>query len=460
VKHAAAHIPPVESGSYPLRDGNQVRPLVDGEPAFRAICRAVQAARHSVWVTVAFLKEGFEMPGGAGSLFDVLDAAAGRGLDVRVIFWRSLHEERESPGVHFFGTEAQRRSLSDRDSRFRARWDVLPGELCHHQKSWLIDAGEESEIAFIGGINLEPASVAEPGHAPREVGNIHDVYVEVCGPAATDVHHNFVQRWNEASERQRDDGAWPRVDACDDLRFPETLSPARGDVPVQITRTVRRATYSAGHATPGGRSFPIEHGEFSIRDQYVAAIDGARRSIYIEDQAIASPRIIERLDAALARGVEVVFLVPVNAHPAFVAARKNPELADLFEPLHALGRFEHFCLAGIASHAGPGEYHDVYVHAKIALVDDAWATIGSTNVADRSFQGDTELNASFWHEPTVRALRVELLREHLGVDTTRLDDVTALRLYRDAARKNAAVRARSGPLDGLAFEIDPMRYGC
>ena len=76
MKRAAAHIPHVESGSYPLRDGNQVRPLVDGEPAFRAICRAVEAAQHSVWVTVAFLKEGFEMPGGAGSLFDVLDAAA------------------------------------------------------------------------------------------------------------------------------------------------------------------------------------------------------------------------------------------------------------------------------------------------------------------------------------------------------------------------------------------------
>ncbi|UCE84936.1 MAG: phosphatidylserine/phosphatidylglycerophosphate/cardiolipin synthase family protein [Deltaproteobacteria bacterium] len=455
----ASHIPHVESGSYPVRAGNRVRPLVDGEPAFRAIRRAVEAAQHSVWVTVAFLKHGFEMPGGGGSFFDLLDAAARRGLDVRVIFWRSAHQEAEEPGVHFPGTEAQRRSLAERDARFRARWDVLPGPLCHHQKSWLIDAGRPGEIAFVGGINLEPASVAEPGHPPRAEGNIHDVYVELRGPAATDVHHNFAQRWNEASERQRDDGAWPDVAACDDLPFPERVSPARGEVPVQITRTVRSDTYASGPATPGGAPFPIAAGESSILDQYVAAIDAARRSIYLEDQVIASPRIIERLDAALARGVEVVFLVPVNAHPEFVAARANPALAELFEPLHALARFEHFCLAGIASDAGPGAYHDVYVHAKIALVDDGWATIGSTNVADRSFRGDTELNASFWHVPTVRALRVELLREHLGVDTEPLDDVSALRLYRDQARKNAVVRARREPLAGMAFEIDPRRYG-
>ena len=48
----AAHIPFVRSGSYPLRAGNAVRPLIDGEPAFRRICQAVEAAERSVWVTL------------------------------------------------------------------------------------------------------------------------------------------------------------------------------------------------------------------------------------------------------------------------------------------------------------------------------------------------------------------------------------------------------------------------
>jgi phosphatidylserine/phosphatidylglycerophosphate/cardiolipin synthase-like enzyme len=460
VKGDAKHIPHVETGAYPLRAGNELEALVDGEKAFRSIARAVAEARQSVWLTVAFLEEGFTMPDGHGSLFDLLDRAVGRGLDVRVIFWRSQAQEDDEAGVHFFGTEAQRQALLARGSRFKARWDVLPGELCHHQKSWLVDAGSPDEIAFVGGINLDPASLAEPGHPPREEGNIHDVYVRLRGPAATDVHHNFVQRWNEASERAREDGAWPDVAACDDLPFPQDPSPDGGDVPVQITRTVLRGVYESEHPTPGGKPFAISRGESSVLDQYLAAIDGSIRSIYIEDQVIASPAIIERLDAALERGVEVVFLVPGSAHPQFAEARKNPKLAPAFEPLHALARFEHFCLAGIASNAGPAEYHDVYVHAKIALVDDAWATIGSTNVADRSFRGDTEMNASFWHRPTVQALRVELLLEHLGIDSAHLDDAAALRLYRERARKNAAARSQGTPLDGLAYEIDPARYGC
>jgi len=459
VKGDARHIPHVETGAYPLRAGNEVEALVDGEKAFRSIARAVAEAHRSVWLTVAFLEDGFTMPDGHGSLFDVLDRAVERGLDVRVIFWRSQAQEDEEAGVHFFGTQDQRKALEARGSRFKARWDVLPGDLCHHQKSWLVDAGSADEIAFVGGINLDPASVAEPGHTPRDEGNIHDVYLRLRGPAATDVHHNFVQRWNEASERDREDGAWPDVAACDDLPFPAKLSDDRGDVPVQITRTVLHEVYESEHPTPGGKPFAVSRGESSVLDQYLAAIDGATRSIYIEDQLIASPGIIERLDAALERGVQVVFLVPGNAHPQFVEARKNPQLAPMFEPLHALARFEHFCLAGIASNAGAGEYHDVYVHAKIALVDDAWATIGSANVVDRSFRGDTEMNASFWHRPTVQALRVELLLEHLGVDSAHLDDAAALRLYRERARKNTTARSQGRRLEGLAFELDPVRYG-
>lgn len=459
MKRDAAHIPHAETGSYPLRAGNDVRPLVDGEPAFRRICEAVEAARERVWVTVAFLQREVQMPDGRGSFFDVLDRAQQRGIDVRVIFWRSPEQEEEQPGVHFSGTGEERRWLDERGSRFQARWDTLPDFSCHHQKSWIVDAGELDEVAFVGGINLSPTSVVAPGHAPREGGDVHDVYVQVRGPAASDVHHNFVQRWNEASEREKPDGVWPPDDDGGDLAFPERASAEAGEVPVQITRTVLRDRYRDTTPTPGGVPFPIRDGEQSVHEQYHAAIDGAQRSVYIEDQAIGSPGIIAVLDEALSRGVEIVFLVPVNAHPAFVRARKNEKLAPFFEMLHGLARFDHFSLVGIANNHGPGRYHDVYVHAKIALVDDAWATIGSTNVADRSFHSDTELNASFWHAETVRSLRVELFREHLGVDTAALDDLAALRLYRERARENAMLRGRGEPLRGLAFELDPVTYG-
>src|SRR5262245_41569186 len=82
------HNPCAAAASYPVRGGNRVRVLVDGEVALRRICEAVEAARHSVWVTAAFVAPDLQMPDGRGSLFEVLERAASRGLDVRVLFWR------------------------------------------------------------------------------------------------------------------------------------------------------------------------------------------------------------------------------------------------------------------------------------------------------------------------------------------------------------------------------------
>lgn len=90
--------------SGPVQSGNLVLPLIDGEPAFHRICQAAEAAQHSVWVSVAFYGQGFAKPDGRGSLFDVLDAAAGRGLDVR-------------------------------GAKFLARWNPAQKQFCQHQKS-------------------------------------------------------------------------------------------------------------------------------------------------------------------------------------------------------------------------------------------------------------------------------------------------------------------------------------
>ena len=452
------HIPFVSSGAYPIRGGNAVAPLVDGEPAFRRICEAVEAAKGSVWVTVAFMERDIQMPDGRGSFFDVLDRATERGLDVRVIFWRSRELEEVEPGVHFSGTSEERAWLLERGSTFLARWDRAAKLYCQHQKSWLCDAGHESEVVFVGGINLQNGSVVPPGHQPERVGNTHDVYLELQGPAATDVHHNFTQRWNEASEREEDDGLWPDALSQDDLPFPKTVSSERGTVPVQIQRTVRRGLYTDPTPTPGGKPFDIESGDFSILDQYLQAIDAAERTIYMEDQAIGSPEIIEGFHRALDRGVEILFLVPGDPNQAMIRARRNPASREFFERLVALGRFETFTLAGITVSRTRGEYQNVYVHAKIALIDDVWSTIGSTNIANRSFYGDTELNASFWHGPTVRQLRRDLFHEHLGRDTAAQDDREALRLFREIALRNAAARARGERLEGLAFALDLATY--
>jgi cardiolipin synthase A/B len=108
-----SYIPPAVSGSYPVRSGNLVRPLVDGVPTFRRIAGAIESARHGVWLTVAFFAPDFCFPDGGGSLFDVLDRAVARGLDVRILFWRP-NPESSRYGRTFAGSQADRDMLRAR----------------------------------------------------------------------------------------------------------------------------------------------------------------------------------------------------------------------------------------------------------------------------------------------------------------------------------------------------------
>src|SRR5262245_6352618 len=196
----------------------------------------------------------FQMPDGCGSALDVLERAARRGIDVRVIFWRPDDETAGLRRNAFWGSPEHFNLLSQRYPQLKIRWDRAHPGYCQHQKTWLIDAKLEAAIAFVGGINLNPHSLVLPGHSGE--GHNHDPYVELAGPAVADVHHNFVQRWNEASERKSDDGRWGNGSA-EDLAFPNYTPPKRGAVYVQIQRTIHPGRYLNGHPPPGGSGFEV-----------------------------------------------------------------------------------------------------------------------------------------------------------------------------------------------------------
>jgi phosphatidylserine/phosphatidylglycerophosphate/cardiolipin synthase-like enzyme len=338
---------PAASGSYPRRDGNRVRPLIGGAAAFSRIAEAVDAARARVWLTVAFYADDFRLPDGRG-LFELLEGAAGRDVDVRALFWRP-NPDSINYGRVFDGP------LTD-GSRLKARWDSAVGPYCHHQKSWVVD-----DTGFVGGINLTAKALER-----------HDAYLEVNGPSAADVAHNFVQRWNGATERDPSEDLPPSSEA---------FAPC-GPSTVQIQRMFGN--------------------DRSILEQYERAIDAAERSIYIENQAIPIPRLAQRLDKALARGVDVLLLVPAIPEEGVYAARQDPARRVLFEGLEVLGRHKSFRLAGISS----------YVHAKLMIVDDAWLTLGSCNLHRYSMSENSEMNASIWDEEVARNLREALRRKH------------------------------------------------
>lgn len=434
-------IPYASEASYPVRSGNVLRPLIDGEPAFRRVCEAIEQAEHSVWATITFMWATCQMPDGKGSPLDVLNRAADRGVDVRLLFWRPDPETERLQTNAFWGAPEHVAMLRERASSVRIRWDRAEPGYCQHQKSWLIDAGTPTETAFLGGINLNPHSIVAPGH--RGEGQNHDVYIELAGPSTVDVHHNFAQRWNEASEKRLTDGRWG-AGSESDLPFPANVPDRKGNAVVQIQRTIHSGRYTNGHAAPQADVFPIAAGERSNFAQYCAAIGAARRSIYIENQHIDVPEIIDGLRQALLRGVDITAVVPAGGNiPA--------QLSDL-------AAFGGFTLAGLAGLGDDGKRNVVWVHSKLMLVDGQWGTVGSCNLHRYSLFGNCEMNAAFWDRATALTLLSELLCEHLDQDISGLDDLAALRLFGEIAESNRRLCGKGDSnWQGLAFSLLPRR---
>ncbi len=427
-----SHVPAAAGAAFAPRPGNRVVTFVDGMDLSRRVGEAIAAARHSVWTTVAFLSNDFVFPG-HGILFDVLDATVARGVDVRLLAWRPNPEARQSERI-FGGSPDQLAWLAERRSPVRIRWDRAGGIYCQHQKSWVIDAGTPGEISFVGGLNLtRPAQL------------LHDVYAEIVGPAATDLGRNFIERWNDATDRHAADGGWNCGPADQLPEIGRPASPA-GDSTVQVQRMFQPGRY------------PPERVERSIVEQYVKAIDAARRTIYLENQAIPMPVVAEPLLRAVARGVEVVLLVPAVPEHYVFEARHLPAEAARFEGIEALGRHPNFTLAGLTE-LRDRRRHAAYVHAKLMIVDDAWVTLGSCNLHPYSLNGHSEMNASVWDARVARDLRQRLFVQHLGEEAAGLDDRAGLALFRERSRQNAARRGRGDPAwHGLAFALVPEDY--
>lgn len=225
-----------------------------------------------------------------------------------------------------------------------------------------------------------------------------------------------------------------------------------------MTRKVHRGFYADATPAPGSQAFELKDGESNVLRQYIAAFEGAREAIYVENQTFVQDDVFDAAEAALERGVRIIAMVPGKASNLVQMARRAPGGETLFGRLGALGEHPLFSLVGLAANR-PDGHEDVYVHTKAAIVDDVWATIGSTNIANRSFFGDTELNASFWHADTVRKFRVELLSAHHGSSLSALSLREALDALAERAVENRARRDAGTPIDGHAFMLDAARWG-
>jgi phosphatidylserine/phosphatidylglycerophosphate/cardiolipin synthase-like enzyme len=172
---------------------------------------------------------------------------------------------------------------------------------------------------------------------------------------------------------------------------------------VQVIRTVAEGMYDR-----------VPHGDFRILESYVRALRSAQQLIYLENQFLWAPEIVEIFAEKLRNPPRPTFrlVVVLPAKPNNGQDDTRGQLAVLS---NADGGGERLLAATIRA-LSHGRDDPLYVHAKVAVVDDRWLTVGSANLNAHSLLNDTEVNVACADPQLARATRVRLWAEHLELD--------------------------------------------
>ncbi|WP_143229396.1 phospholipase D-like domain-containing protein [Actinophytocola xanthii] len=404
----------------PVREGNDVAVLIDGQEALTAIQAAIQGARSHVHIANWHATPDFRLvrEDGAPTLRELLAETAER-VPVRLLLWAG-------PPVPVF--QPTRRLVKQAHARFtegsavRCAMDARERTMhCHHEKIVIVD----DEVAFVGGVDftaLEGDRHDSSDHPPDRPIGWHDLMVRVEGPAVADVAKHFHSRWTEVTG--------------EDVPPPRVAEPA-GRSTVATLRTIPDGTYDFA-----------PRGEFTILDSYLRALRSARRLIYLENQFFWSPEIAEVLIDKLcdppSDDFRIVLLLPRK--PSNGADTTRGQLGRLFAADHTVGN-RRLLAATISTHDGQDSC-PVYVHAKLGIVDDEWMTVGSANLNEHSLFNDTEVNLATDDRELIRETRLRLWAEHLQRSVSEVDgDPTAVvdDCWRPIATEQAERERRGQP---------------
>ncbi len=378
----------------PPRAGCGLEVLIDGATALPRMAEAMRGAERSVWITGWHVAPGFEIErDGRQTVLGALLAELAERVDVRILVWAG------APVPLFHPTRAEVREAVQtlvRATRIRCETDPREHPFhCHHEKTVVID----SSLAFVGGIDLTDEAgdrFDSSRHEARRRLGWHDAASLLRGPAVADVAEHFSLRWQELTGER--------------LPLEAPPSPA-GEQTVQVVRTISDGMYES-----------VPRGEFSILESYVRALRSAERLIYLENQFLWAPEIVEILADKLRRPpcdeFRVVLVLP---------AKPNNGRDDTLGQLGVLaaadgyGHADRLLAATVRSLSG-GRDDPLYVHAKVGIVDDRWLTIGSANLNAHSLFNDTELNVVCDDPALARDTRVRLWAEHLECDPSEISE--------------------------------------
>jgi phosphatidylserine/phosphatidylglycerophosphate/cardiolipin synthase-like enzyme len=414
------------AGDPPPRGGCDLEVLIDGAQALPRIAEALAGARSHVHIAGWHVTPDFGLTRDARTvrLRDLLGELAER-IDVRVLLWAG------APAPVFTPARAAVREVRAelmRGTKVRCELDSHERPLhCHHEKLVIVDG----EVAFVGGIDLTSLGgdrFDENSHPMHGRLGWHDAASRLRGPAVADVAAHFAARWGEVTGERLE---------------PSPPPPPAGAHELQVVRTVPEHVYDF-----------LPQGDFRILEAYMRALRSARSLIYVENQFLWSVQVVrilaEKLRNPPSDDFRVVVLLP--SKPNNGADTTRGQLGVLADADGGEGRF---LAATIAARTG-ALTGPVYVHAKIAIVDDAWLTIGSANLNDHSFFNDSEMNVVVCDPELARATRLRLWSEHLELALEQVSGEPARvvdELWRPTAVEQLARRNRGEAQTHRLFEL-------
>ncbi|MGE0203112.1 MAG: phosphatidylserine/phosphatidylglycerophosphate/cardiolipin synthase family protein [Hyphomicrobiaceae bacterium] len=411
-------------------------------------------------------------------LDDAVTAAAKRGCKVKALLFNVPGTQAPGPFRFWHAKEnyefARMVQAAGGEAILDSRLAPVPAS-AHHQKFVVAVSKEvERNVAYVGGIDVcldrwdRPAhdaaaerqqdvvrSAGIETHTPSQPG-WHDVQVRIQGPAVTQIWQVFQSRWNDP----RPANHHPLLAAFrggSTLEGPPPVCPPAGSQAVQVNQTLPAGAFPR----PGGP------GEMTVARAHEHAIDQAQHYIYVEDQYVWPCSLVERLERALERGVHVLMVVARDYDAPGLAGVAKRLRHEVFARLHKAGG-ERFQMLHIERDDGK----QVYVHSKVLIVDDCYASIGSANFNARSLTNDTELQIGVVDETLVETaidgaplkvcrfaheLRCALWAEHLEqpVEAVR-DPIAALRELWGKAPIAPSRRAHRHDASLSIFNLDPI----
>jgi cardiolipin synthase len=324
----------------PLTKGNKVTLLTDGPAAYAAMFKAMQSARDHINLETFIIDDD-----DVGRKFsDLLLKKQAEGVQVNLIYDSvgsvtnpaSFFERLRAGGVQVVEFNPI--------NPFKAHWNWL---LAHpdHRKILIVDG----KIAITGGINISSVYSSKLSGRHEHEGvplPWRDTDVQIEGPAVAEFQKLFLDTWSKQHGPELVGNYYPRMEE-------------NGNALVRVVGS-----------TPGSDNRIT----FIV---YVAAITFAEHSIHLTNAYfIPDDQILKAFKDAAGRGVDVKIILPgtTDSTMALNAARYN--YSDLLE-------------SGVKIY----ERRNALLHAKTAVIDGVWSTVGSTNLDYWSLLSSDEVNA-------------------------------------------------------------------